>query len=114
MSISGWSVVAFTDLPPKKPKVFPPARCAHRASHRTHDNTNTRPSPPPELEARGEVWLRRRLHAAIVREYLDAGADSFTVLHSLLPFYTDSANACALLPFYAKSRPTFSFTVPPP
>ena len=42
----------------------------------TDDNTNTRPSPPPELEARGEVWLRRRLHAAIVREYLDAEGEA--------------------------------------
>ena len=43
-------LVAFTDLPRLKPNFFPPARCAHRASHRTRDNPNTRPpAPHPRL-----------------------------------------------------------------
>ena len=79
-------LVAFTDLPLETSRIFfhrapAAARCAHRPPGMrvaTNDLMAMKVNElKEELSAREEAtsgnksWLRRRLHAAIVREYLD-------------------------------------------
>ena len=44
-------LVAFTDLPPKEPKFFPPARCARPHKRTAHNTPPRRPLPHDPLPA---------------------------------------------------------------
>ena len=99
------ALVTFTDLPPKKPKFSTGALRAPPGKPPQHNTPPPHPrlAPlPPHLPAlppahpshvvfhRVEVsgnkaWLRRRLHAAIVREYLDANEGRGLGVARLLP-----------------------------